>query len=459
MLGLACGAVAQEPAWSERAVRAHVDQNSLQGELPAIVLEEMRKRGEELFIARFTAADGVGRPLATQASIPTKRLPVAGSPFDRASGPDANSCAGCHNQPAVGGAGDFTTNTFILEAPGGEQAPMPDPSLANERGTPHVFGAGLVELLAREMTADLFAIREKAIAQARETGTEVSQALETKGVRFGEITARPDGFVYTANVEGVDPDLIIKPFGQKGVFISLREFTVNGLNHHHGIQADERFGFGQTGELDFDGDGVTLEMSKGDVSVLVSWQAGLRPPQQRVPDNEQWKQAAIKGRKLFDEFGCSTCHRSGLPLESLKFADPGPFDAAGTLSADDVLQPAIYDFARLEWASSLPRDSQGRILVSLFGDLRRHRIANTGEPLGNEELPQRGVAPGVFMTAELWGLAQTSPYGHRNDHVTIDEVIRAHGGEAGGVRDAYDAASKTDRDVLIAYLRTLTLDP
>ncbi|MEX0347767.1 MAG: hypothetical protein AB3N20_22790 [Rhizobiaceae bacterium] len=443
--------------WSERAIAAHVDQVNLRGELPAMVFEELRLRGEELFTARFTTADGVGRPLATQASIPTKR-DAGGSMFDRAGGPDASSCAGCHNQPAIGGAGDFATNIFIAEAPGGESAPMPNPALANERGTTHIFGAGLIELLAREMTMDLHQIRENAVLKARETGKPVSLPLTTKGVDFGTIVASADGAFDTSGIEGVDPDLIIKPFGQKGVFVSLREFTVHVLNHHHGMQADERFGFAQTGELDFDGDGVSGEISPGDVSALVAWQAGLKPPSPGVPENEMWKTAAKAGSNHFDAFGCTSCHKRALPLESLKFSDPGPINAQGTLSQTAVPEPAIYDLALLEWASSLPRDENDKVLVPLFGDLKRHRIADEGGPLGNEKLPQRKVEPHMFMTAELWGLSATAPYGHRNDFTTIDEIVRAHGGEARVSRQAYVNAAPEDRDALIAYLRTFVLE-
>lgn len=450
---------AQDAPWAERAIRAHVQQDSLRGELPLLVLEELRQQGEALFTAKFTPADGAGRPFATQATIPTKRDAPPADLFDRAGGPDANACSGCHNQPAIGGAGDFVTNIFITESPDANLAPMPDPSLANERGTTHIFGAGLIELLAREMTADLHEIRKITIEEAASENREIIARLATKGIDFGEITASAEGAIDTSRVDGVDDDLVVKPFGQKGVFVSLREFTVNVLNHHHGMQANERFGFGHTGELDFDGDGVNEEITEGDVSALVAWQAGLKPPETVEPDDDRWKIAAARGSQVFDELGCATCHRPTLPLDSLKFADPGPLDTPGTLSASDVVEPAIYDLALLEWAASLPRNERNQILVPLFGDLKRHRIANPDDPLANEELPQRGVEPGVFMTAELWGLAGTAPYGHRNDRVTIDEIVRAHGGDAQAATEAYSTAAEGDRDALIAYLKTLAIAP
>ncbi len=458
LLAATISAAAQEPPWTERAIGAHVEQRDLRGELPAIVLEELRRQGETLFTAKFTPADGVGRPLATQAATPMKRRAATTGLFDRATGPDANACAGCHNQPRAGGAGDFATNIFVSEAPGADLSPMPNPALANERGTTHVFGAGLIELLAREMTADLHAAREAALIKSRETGGDITLGLVTKGISFGEITATAAGSIDTSRVEGIDPDLVVRPFGQKGVFVSLREFTVDVLNHHLGMQANERFGFAHTGELDFDGDGVSTEITEGDVSAMVAWQAGLPPPAEREPENEQWRDAAVRGKQMFGEMGCTTCHVPALPLESLKFADPGLYDAPGTLSANDVPEPAIYDLALLDWAANLSRDADGRVLVPLFGDLKRHRIATPADPLGNEQLPQRGVEPGVFMTAELWGLASTAPYGHRNDRITIDEIIRAHAGEAETARRSYETTAEKDRSDLIAFLKTLIID-
>ena len=68
------------------------------------------------------------------------------------------------------------------------------------------------------------------------------------------MTVLPDGRVDPTEIEGVDWDLIIKPFHQKGAVVSLREFTNNAMNHHHGIQSVERFGEG----IDADQDGVRI---------------------------------------------------------------------------------------------------------------------------------------------------------------------------------------------------------
>ncbi|MDN2565385.1 hypothetical protein N1F89_04060 [Aquibium sp. A9E412] len=461
-LALAAPAAAEPVAepWAERVLLERVDPAAVAGRLDAAALAALRATGERLFVGRFTEADGVGRPFATQAIVPTARRRAPENAFFRSAGLDANACSGCHNQPATGGAGDFVANVFVSEGFESADFDSLDPQFSNERGTNHLFGAGLIELLAREMTAELHAVRRAALAEARAGGAPVTAALAAKGVGFGAVTAHPDGMLDLGAVEGVDDDLVIRPFSQKGVMTSLRQFTVNALNHHHGIQADERFGPRWTGTRDHDGDGVDDEIGAGEISALVAWQAGLAPPAVETPADAAWRAAARRGDALFDGLGCQACHRRALPLDSLEFADPGPLDMAGTLRAGETPHGAVYDLALMAWAERLPRDADGRILVPLFGDLKRHVIADRQvATLGNELLAQRFVERNVFMTAELWGVAETAPYGHRNDLTTLDAVIRAHGGAARAARDAYVAAAETDRRALIAFLRTLVIAP
>lgn len=465
--GLPVTADAQAPAeqiteapWSERAIFQHVDQSLYQGVLSKAELETLIAFGETLFDAPFTTLDGAGRPMATQAIIPTKRKRPAPDTFQRMAGLDANSCSSCHNKPVMGGAGDFTVNVFVSEGFNNADFDTSDPQFSNERNTNHLFGSGLLELLAREMSGDLDKIRRDALKIARRTGRDYRAALVTKGIRFGWITAKPDGLLELREIDGVDTDLVIRPFSQKGVMTSLRQFTVNALNHHSGMQSVERFGVRWTGETDFDEDGSADELTEGDVSALVAWQAALPPPGTSVPDDADWQKAAQRGAQTFRTIGCASCHVPALPLDSLLFQDPGPLDAAGTLRGSDLKDPAVYDLGLLAWANALPRNEQGQIMVPLFGDLKRHKMTDRQiAAFGNELLSQRFVERDVFQTTELWGIGSTAPYGHRGDMTTLDEAITAHGGAGREARDAYLELEEADRSALIAYLKTLVIQP
>ncbi|MFD1697146.1 di-heme oxidoredictase family protein [Roseibium aestuarii] len=459
-LALASGARAEDPAarpWDERVLTEAIDYDALASD-PSLSVEALSEKGRHLFEGRFIEADGAGRPEATQAIVPTKRRRAASHMFLRLSGLDANSCQSCHAMPVSGGAGDFTANVFVSEGFESADFDTTDPQFSNERGTTHLMGAGLIELLAREMTADLRAQRHDVVTEARKSGAAVTRKLETKGVSFGEITAEPDGRVDVSKLDGIDSDLTLRPFGQKGVFGSLRQFSVNALNQHSGIQPVERFGAAWTGTNDFDGDAIADELSVGQVSALVAFQATLPAPGRKTDLPEVWSTAAARGETLFSDIGCATCHRPSLPLDSLIFQDPNPFETAGTLRPEDVATPLKLDLATLDWVKALPKDDQGRTLVPLFGDLKRHRIADAArETLGNELLSQRFVARDVFITAELWGVGNTAPYGHRGDLTTLHDVIDAHGGEATEARKAYSALGEDDRQSIIAFLRTLEI--
>ncbi|KJS07878.1 MAG: hypothetical protein VR78_19085 [Hoeflea sp. BRH_c9] len=458
-LGLMATALAGEP-WAERTQALGATADMPTGVLSLGDLEDLRATGEALFGAVFTTLDGVGRPQATQAIDPTRRKHPREQIFVRTAGPDGGACSSCHNQPAIGGAGDFVTNVFTSEGFESADFDSLDPQFSNERGSNHLFGAGLVEMLAREMSLELQAIRSDALSQARAANAKVRLPLESKGVEFGFITAEADGSVNLDELDGVDTDLVIRPFSQKGVMTSLRQFTVNALNHHHGMQADERFGARWTGSDDFDGDGYSNEVSAADVSAMVAWQATLPAPSRVVPDVDGWAEAAERGEAAFTEMGCASCHRPTLPLDSLAFADPGPYDQAGTLNDRQIGTTAIYDFTLLEWARDLPRDDQGRVLVPLFGDLKRHLMTdNQIEALGNELLSQRFVDRNIFQTAELWGVGSTQPYGHRNDFSSLNDVILAHGGAGRDAREAYAAAADADKSAMIAFLKTLVIVP
>jgi cytochrome c peroxidase len=439
---------------SEQAVPRHLDHARVaRGEVP---IEEVIAHGRLLFEARFTTEDGAGRPGATGADIPTRRPGESNPAFLRTSGPDANACAGCHNQPEAGGAGDFVANAFVAPQDIEYDFESTAPELAMERGTSAVFGAGLLELLAREMTRDLHALRDGAVAKARATGAPVRVRLITKGVDFGRLVAEPDGFLDLSGIEGVHPDLIVKPFSHKAAFTSLRQFTINAANTHHGMQAEERFGLRWTGDPDFDRDGVGAELSEGDLTALVLFQATLPPPRQVLPDSPALREAAVAGEALFDQAGCTTCHRPALPLEDAVFGEPGDLHPAGQLRASEG--PVVE--VDLEPWFDLERDGQGRLLVPAFTDLKRHVIADARTPhFANERLSQNFVPRDVFRTAPLWGVGSTAPYGHRGDLTTLRAVILAHGGEAADSRAAFEALEAADQGRIIEFLKSLQIDP
>jgi len=431
--------------WDPPAVRVHPTHDSRAS-------EDLVRAGRELFETRFNLRDGAGRPGATGDSKPTIR-PVSHSTFIRTSGPDANSCAGCHNQPQVGGSGDFAVNVFVGAQFRDPPTPLISSEVTSERNTIGLFGAGAVEMLAVEMTRELHEQRQGALQRARAGGGPVEVALRAKGIGFGRLVARPDGTLDARRIEGVDADLVIKPFGAKGVVISLREFTINALNQHHGIQAVERFGWERTGLRDFDGDGVELEFSVGQVTALTLFQAALPPPRRALPASPREAERRDRGERLFRSVGCSGCHVPELALDTRDFVEPNLHNRPGNLSPRDSEGSIRWP---LPLGDAIRPGPDGRLLVAAFTDLKRHRICDGADPFFcNERLRQDNVPTDEFITAKLWDVGTSAPYGHRGDCTTVSEAIRHHSAEARPSRDRFLDLPEQDKSALIEFLLSL----
>jgi cytochrome c peroxidase len=440
--------VAQEH-WDDRAIKVFPSHDEIGPDIASI--KKAIEDGRTLFRTRFNTRDGAGRPMATGDSKPTSRLRIVANPFDRVGGPDASACSSCHNQPKIGGSGDSAANVFV----GAHFADPPTPSTAprdtNERNTVGLFGSGVIEIIAREMTEALHEQRANALEMAKRSDSSVNVKLRAKGVDFGVIAVFPDGYIDYRGIEGLDYDLVVKPFGIKGIVISLREFTIGALNQHHGIQAMERFGWERTGMKDFDEDGVDDEFSIGQVTALTIFQASLPPPRQKWSENAELLAKEKRGGELFGSFGCASCHIPAIVLNSSIFFEPNKFNRPGALTPQYTANTIA-----LNLESNLNMDDRGRYIARAFTDLKRHRMCDREVRfLCNEMRKQDNVGLELFMTQKLWDLATSGPYCHRGDCTTLGEAILVHGGEGRASRDAFVMAPMEDKRALIAYLNTL----
>jgi CxxC motif-containing protein (DUF1111 family) len=274
----------------------------------------------------------------------------------------------------------------------------------------------------------------------------MSAQLLTKGVSFGEIVAAPDGVIDMTKLVGIDYDLVVRPFGVKGVAASIREFSIAALNQHHGIQAIERFGWERTGVRDFDGDGVEQEFSIGQLTALVVFQANLPAPRQVLSRSSPARAMEIRGQVLFSSIGCSQCHIPQLAVADRVFREPGPFNRPGAITPRDVAGTVDV---RLGATSH-------EVGVAAYTDLKRHDICDAEiNHFCNEHRRQDNVDARLFLTAKLWDAATSAPYGHRGDLRTLSQAIVSHGGEARRVRDAFLQLNDDDKRCVIAFLRTL----
>ncbi len=442
---LALAALALAAPGEAPALHPRISQDQItSGELD---LAALRMAGMRVFSTPFNRLDGYGDgpENRTDTTSPGGRPTLQGNgTFLRVNGLDAQSCLDCHSivsaasVPArlgIGGVGTANNNA-IVQPTAIDVADHNDVGHAGFDGRfanpPFVFGLGGVELLGLEMTADLQALRQAALDAP---GTPV--ALVTKGVSFGTLVAHEDGSLDTSGVEGVDDDLVVKPFGRKGEFATSREFDVGALQFHLGMQAVENVG----PDVDADQDGVVNEVSVGELSALGSFVSTLERPFM-----ERLGASARRGERLFLDVGCADCHRPTLATRHERLPLRFP---------EDRVRPFDHAYLSIDLTRSPPgfqKNHDGGVDVPLFADLKRHDM---GPGLAEGFARANAKQNREFTTARLWGVADTAPYLHDGRAMTLTDAILLHGGEAEGARDAFQDLSDTERVDLLSFLRSL----
>ena len=413
------------------------------------------RRGRQLFQRKFTEAQGFG---------PRKHDGIGDIAADPGIGAGLiDSCAGCHGRPR-GSAGA-----------GGNVVTRPD-----SRDAPHLFGLGLKEMLADEITTDLRAIRAEAIAKAQQQGHLVTRALHSKGIQYGQITALPNGSVDTSQVAGVNPDLRVRPFFAHGGTISIREFAVGAFKNEMGLEAfDPCLLTASTGGKcvtpagmvldgtqdkteappvssateDGDGDGVVNEIDAALVDFMEFYLLNYFKP-----GLDQQTERVEQGFRLMERIGCTTCHIRNLVIDhdrrvadvETRFdPDRGIFNR---LFAEATTQVVV-----VQDGQALPKrlPAGGPFVVhNIFTDLKRHDLGPNFH-----ELNYDGSFQKAFLTTPLWGVGSTAPYGHDGRSINIREVILRHGGEAQAAREQFAGLSPTRQRWLLEALESLVLFP
>jgi hypothetical protein len=485
------GVATQSPIGREVAVPHHLQD----GDEFVISTKALLEHGRNLFTAVWPIQEGGGRPLTKGTGNP---LSDSTSPlvfprnFNRISAPDANSCTGCHNLPfgIPGGGGDIVANVFVLgqrfdfatfdtgdvtptRGETNEVGLLSDlQTIANSRATLGMFGSGYIEMLSRQITEDLQTIRNA-------TAPGGSRALISKGISFGTIARAPDGRWITSAVQGVaapslvtsgpasPPSLILRPFHQAGNVVSLRQFSNNAFNHHHGIQSTERFGIG----TDPDGDGFVNEMTRADVTAVSIFQATMAVPGRVIPNDREIEEAVLVGERRFASIGCTTCHIPALPLDrrGWMFSEPNPFNPASPHNLLPGEAPTLtVDLSSDELPNPRLKPSRGVVMVPAYTDLKLHDITTglPGDPnIEALDMNQPAGSPGFFagnrkfLTRKLWGTANEPPFFHHGQYTTLRQSVLAHAGEALASRQAFDTLSEYEQGSVIEFLKTLQVLP
>lgn len=413
------------------------------------------RRGRNIFQRKFTISQGMG--------------PRNGDGFgdisaDASLGAGlADSCAACHGRPrsSAGFGGDVFTR--------------PD-----SRDAPHLFGLGIIEMLADEITQDLRQARDRAIVQAKQRGRSVEVSLKSKDISYGRIRVNPDGSVDPARLEGVDSDLRVRPFFHHGGTISIREFVVGALNAEMGLEAfDPDLAKAVGGEEVVTPSGMVLNGKTDTIEAPPATSESDDPDRDGVANEipvslvdhlefyllNYFKPAigretrdSRRGQKLFQDIQCTGCHIQNLVIErDRRVADVETSYNEKKGVFNDLFAVATPQFQEVRGSGSpsVKKPKGQRFVVkNIYADFKRHDLGST-----YWERNFDGSLTKEFMTEPLWGVGTTAPYGHDGRSIDLWSAIMRHGGEAKNSRDRFARLSEEQQGQVIDFLQTLVLFP
>ena len=414
------------------------------------------RRGRQLFQRKFTRADGQG-PVTDDGTGDINTTLAIGAGL-------ADSCAACHGRPrgAAGGGGDVVTR--------------PD-----SRDAPHLFGLGLKEMLADEITGQLRQIQADALLAARAGGQPVTRSLKAKGIDYGTITASPTGTVDTSHVQGVDPDLRVRPYFAHGGTISIREFVVGALNAEMGLQAaDPDLAIASAHGRVTTPSGMVLDgrtdrieappvpnpagepngnVSGGEVPTALVDYLEFYLLNYFKPALYEQNGVTKRGALVMGQIGCTSCHMADLGIDR----DRRVADVETVYDEKHGIFNGLYATATpladpVDDGSGMPSLKKPRLqpflVQNIFTDFKRHDVGPSFY-----ERNWDGTLQKQFLTRPLWGIGSKASYGHDGRSVTLAEVILRHGGEAQASRDAFAALDPPRRRAVLEFLRSLVLFP
>jgi hypothetical protein len=450
------------------------------------------RRGRQLFQRKFSVEQGLGPRVNERGDGDIRATRALGAGL-------SDSCASCHGRPR--GSAGF----------GGDVVTRPD-----SRDAPHLFGLGLVEMLADEITTDLRAIRARALREAREDSTAaaseesssrderrcrrnrrrdcppsepppapgdgVTVRMQSKGLDFGTLTVFADGSVDGSRLDGIDADLRIRPFFHHGETISIREFLIGAFAAEMGLQADDPILCAAT-----DPEEPVLETSPAGFVFDPSLDKFERPPgcDHRDADRDgkrdevdtalvdhmefyllnyfkpglgEQTSRTREGREHLEEIGCTDCHVPDLVIESdRRVADVETVYDPSRGIFNRLFATATTRFVAIDDGNQYPLvlpQGEAFVVRNFFADFKRHDLG----PAFHER-DYDGTRRTEFLTEPLWGVGSTAPYGHDGRSINLKEVILRHGGEARASRDAFARLDDSEQRQLLDFLATLILFP
>lgn len=348
---------------------------------------------------------------------------------------NGRSCAECHFQGGIGGAGDNPRNVSAYELLPTEGHPQPgggvihtfalqpawretkstlrelfpvipkgmtitavcsspievdhDPLIHHSINTPTLYGAGAIDRISS------FAIRTRQVQAAlasfpRELTNDFNKSVT------GRVRILPDGR--------------IGKFGWKAQFATLEEFVDNACAVEVGLTTPTRKQ--HLPQQHREDPNAAPDLDRQQFRQLLAFVEKLPAPVSVPPSDAALCAEAELGRELFTNIGCAVCH---VP----------------------------------DWG-----DVKG-----VYSDFCLHDLtdpANTGYSVKpTVPVPEEHPRASEWKTPPLWGVAQTAPYMHDGSAATLAAAIEAHRGQGRRVRETYRNLHRTEQRAILTFLGTL----
>ncbi|WZO95832.1 di-heme oxidoredictase family protein [Isosphaeraceae bacterium EP7] len=274
-------------------------------------------------------------------------------------------------------------------------------ALITQRNTPALFGDGIIDAVT---DSTIIAHQREHSSAARLVG--LNGALDPN-VR-GRVARLVDGR--------------IGRFGWKGEFATLGDFVRAACANELGLSNPSRPQAISLASPAHMPKSARPDLTDAQCELMADYVRALPAPRSVVPVSS--RSSVELGERAFAKVGCADCHTPDL-------------GSASGLYSDLLLHEMGVELASSTGYYGAPPPSPGDL------------------PPGT--LPFGAVAQSAleWKTPPLWGVADSGPYMHDGRSKTLEDAIKAHGGEAVGSASRFDELPPAERQGLLDFLGTL----
>lgn len=384
------------------------------------------------------------------------------------------SCAGCHSQPAIGGAGLFINEIRVRNntAPGPVHIFAVDNMMRNgqqTQGTNPIFIAGVqAEPLGCQITVP--GCKPSTCQQEELTRTTFDTSLPTcdplsssfaggancvvgraatPTFGLGLVEAVSDQtFMQLAQNEPSSIRGVVKQvnelgrmrvgrFGWKDDHATLRAFSGDAYLNEMGITsaddptevsicAMDQYQYGVLMQTNAGPEDDTESDGRADIDHFSDFMRALNPPPVLAQNT-----SALNGKKLFQQLGCAGCHTMQLTTDS----NPASFIPATT--------GGVPITSSLNWALA-------RQTFHPFSDFLLHDMGSLGDGITSG-----AAGPTMIRTVPLWGIRAKSVFLHDGRAGDIPTAISLHDGQGKAASTAFGTLSSQQQQDILNFLNTI----